>query len=147
MFILSLRSETYVSETCISEMAVSETIISEIETAVGKEVGGYLTKLEDDYNIVTKHLPILTESSSKNVHYEIDDAFFRFWFRFIHKYNYMIEIGKYENLQKLIRRDYATFSGQALERYFRQKLAEEADITRIGSWWDHHTSKQFAEES
>lgn len=109
---------------------------NEIETAVGKEVGGYLSKLEDDYNIVTKHVPIFNEGSAKNVHYEIDDAFFRFWFRFIHKYNYMIEIGKYESLRQVITRDYTTFSGHALERYFRQKLAEEADITRIGNWWD-----------
>lgn len=72
----------------------------------------------------------------KNVHYELDDAFFRFWFRFIHKYNYMIEIGKYEGLKEIIWRDYTTFSGFALERYFRQKFIEEKDITRIGAWWD-----------
>lgn len=109
---------------------------NEIETAVGKDVGGYLTRLEDDYNLITKHTPFLSGGTSKNVHYELDDAFFRFWFRFIHKYNYMIEIGKYESLREIIRRDYTTFSGVALERYFRQKLAEESDITRIGSWWD-----------
>lgn len=120
----------------LSAIASGRNTRNEIETAIGKEVGGYLTKLEDDYNLVTKHTPFLSESATKNVHYELDDAFFRFWFRFIHKYNYMIEIGKYDRLKDVINRDYTTFSGQALERYFRQKLAEEADITRIGNWWD-----------
>ena len=109
---------------------------NEIETAVGKEVGGYLTKLEDEYNLVTKHLPVLTPNSQKNVHYELDDMFFKFWFRFIHKYNYMLEIGKNDNLREVIHRDYNTYSGHVLEHYFKHKLAEEEDITRLGSWWD-----------
>lgn len=109
---------------------------NEIETAVGKEVGGYLSKLEDDYNLISKHLPVLTPNSKKNVHYELDDIFFRFWFRFIHKYNYMLEIGRYDKLREVIDRDYTAYSGHILERYFQQKLAEEADITRLGNWWD-----------
>lgn len=120
----------------LSAIASGRNTRNEIETAVGKEVGGYLTKLEDDYNLVSKHMPFLSVSTTKNVHYELDDVFFRFWFRFIHKYNYMIEIGKYDSLREVVRRDYTTFSGHALETYFRQKLAEEADVTRIGNWWD-----------
>lgn len=120
----------------LSAIASGRNTRNEIETAVGKEVGGYLSKLEDDYSIITKHLPVLTPNSQKNVHYEIDDMFFRFWFRFIHKYNYMLEIGKYDKLREVIARDYTTYSGFVLERYFQQKLAEEADITRLGNWWD-----------
>ena len=33
-------------------------------------------------------------------------------------------------------RDYAAFSGFALERYFREKFIESAKWTRLGSWWD-----------
>lgn len=120
----------------LSAIASGRNTRNEIETAVGKEVGGYLSKLEDDYNLITKHLPVLTPNSQKNIHYELDDMFFRFWFRFIHKYNYMLEIGKYDKLREVIMRDYTTYSGHALERYFQQKLAEEADITRLGNWWD-----------
>lgn len=120
----------------LSAIASGRNTRNEIETAVGKEVGGYLSKLEDDYNLITKHLPILTANSQKNVHYELDDMFFRFWFRFIHKYNYMLEIDKYDKLREVVKRDYNTYSGFVLERYFQQKLAEEADITRLGNWWD-----------
>lgn len=120
----------------LSAIASGRNTRNEIETAVGKEVGGYLSKLEDDYTLITKRLPVLTPNSQKNVHYEIDDMFFKFWFRFIHKYNYMLEIGKYDKLREVIERDYTTYSGHVLERYFQQKLAEEADITRLGNWWD-----------
>ena len=120
----------------LSAIASGRNTRNEIETAVGKEVGGYLTKLEDEYNLVTKHLPILTPNSQKNVHYELDDMFFKFWFRFIHKYNYMLEIGKYDKLREVINRDYSTYSGHVLEHYFKHKLSEEADITRLGNWWD-----------
>jgi hypothetical protein len=33
-------------------------------------------------------------------------------------------------------RDYPTFSGRILERYFRNKLIEEGVYTRIGGFWD-----------
>ncbi len=33
-------------------------------------------------------------------------------------------------------RDYAVFSGLALEKYFRAKFMESGDYTRIGGWWN-----------
>ncbi len=128
--------ESSIYSSILSAIASGRNTRNEIETAVGKEVGGYLSKLEDDYNLITKHLPVLTPNSQKNVHYELDDMFFKFWFRFIHKYNYMLEIGKYDKLKEIVMRDYTSYSGHALERYFQQKLAEEANITRLGNWWD-----------
>ncbi len=120
----------------LSAIASGRNTRNEIETAVGKEVGGYLSRLEEEYGLITKHLPVLTPNSQKNVHYELDDMFFRFWFRFVHKYGYMLEIGRYDKLREVVRRDYLTYSGHVLERYFQQKLAEEGDVTRLGNWWD-----------
>lgn len=76
------------------------------------------------------------KSSSKNMRYFIEDNFFTFWFRFIYKYNYMIEVEAYSQLRTIIERDYETFTGITLERYFRSKLIEAHDITRMGNWWD-----------
>lgn len=120
----------------LTAIATGRNTRNEIETAVGKQVGGYLSKLEDEYNLISKHIPIFSSVTQKNVHYEINDMFFRFWFRFIHRYNYMLEIGKYDKLREVIERDYATYSGFVLENYFKQKLSDEANITRLGSWWD-----------
>ena len=39
-------------------------------------------------------------------------------------------------LKDIINRDYETFSGLMLERYFKRVLIESKEYTRIGSWWD-----------
>ena len=39
-------------------------------------------------------------------------------------------------MREIINRDYDTFSGFALERYFRELFIESGDWTRIGAWWD-----------
>lgn len=120
----------------LSAIARGKTTRSSVEQLIGKEIGGYLTKLEDDYGIISKKQPLFEKSASKNVRYSIDDNFFMFWFRFIYKYNYIFEIEGYEQVKSIILRDYETFSGLMLERYFRDKLIEAKQYTRIGGWWD-----------
>ena len=109
---------------------------SEIEDVIGKEVGGYLTNLEKDYELIAKRQPLFEKSATKNVRYELDDVFYSFWFRFIFKYSYIIEIENYGKLQEIIGRDYNTFSGLMLERYFRRVAIESEEYTRLGRWWD-----------
>ena len=48
----------------------------------------------------------------------------------------MLEIENYDSLKTIINRDYETFSGLMLERYFRRVLIERKTYTRIGGWWD-----------
>ena len=120
----------------LSAIARGKTSRAEIEDVIGKEIGGYLTKLENDYEIISKRQPLFEKSSTKNVRYTIGDNFFTFWFRFIFKYNYMIEVENYEGLKAIVNRDYEVFSGMMLERYFKQALIESHAYTRIGSWWD-----------
>ena len=109
---------------------------TEIENVVGREIGGYLTNLEHEYELLKKRQPMFEKSSSKNVRYELDDAFYCFWFRFVFKYSYIIEIENYQKLKEIIMRDYDTFSGLMLERYFYAKAVESGQFTRIGRWWD-----------
>lgn len=109
---------------------------SEIEDIIGKEIGGYLTNLEKEYELIAKRQPMFEKSSTKNVRYELDDVFYTFWFRFIYKYNYILEIENYAKLQEIIERDYDTFSGLMLERYFHRVFMETGKYTRIGRWWD-----------
>lgn len=120
----------------LSAIARGKTSRSEIESVVGREIGGYLTKLENDYEVIAKKQPLFEKSSTKNVRYTIEDNFFIFWFRFIYKYSYMLEIDNYESMKAIINRDYETFSGLMLERYFRRVLIERQAYTRIGGWWD-----------
>ena len=107
-----------------------------IEDIIGKEVGGYLTNLENEYELIAKRQPLFEKSQNKNVRYELNDEFYCFWFRFIFKYNYILEIENYAKLRKIIERDYDSFSGLMLERYFRSVAIESGKFTRIGRWWD-----------
>lgn len=120
----------------LTAIASGYTARAEIETEVGKEIGGYMTRLEDTYNLITKRQPMLEKTANKNMRYQIMDNFLRFWFRFFYKYSYIVQLDAYEKLRDVVRRDYSTFSGLALERYFCAKLAESKAFTRISSWWD-----------
>ena len=109
----------------------------EIETAIGvKEVGGYLNKLDKDYGIICQMRPIFSKPATKTVMYYISDNFLTFWFRFCYKYMNYIESGSIDLLKKVVIRDYSTFSGLMLERYFRQQAKESGKYTDIGNFWD-----------
>lgn len=116
---------------------------SEIEDVIGKEIGGYLTNLEKDYELIAKRQPLFEKSVTKNVRYELDDVFYSFWFRFVFKYSYIIEIENYAKLQEIVLRDYNTFSGLMLERYFYRVAVESEKYTRLGRWWDRRGENEI----
>lgn len=99
-------------------------------------IGSYITRLEKYYGLIKSHQPIFAKQNSKNVRYKLNDQFLTFWFRFIYKYQTYIENGSYTQLARIIERDYDSFSGFALERYFENKLRESGRYTRIGKFWD-----------
>lgn len=87
------------------------------------------------------------KSATKNVRYEQDDVFYTFWFRFIFKYSYIIEIENYGKLQEIISRDYNTFSGLVLEWYFHCVAMESEEYTRLGRWWGRKGEKLIFKKS
>ena len=122
--------------TLLAAISAGQTTSAELKNLLGTEVGGFLAKLEDQYSIVEKKQPIFAKQTSKNAHFQIDDCFFRFWFRFVHKLNYLNELGRRDRMRDIAERDFDVFSGYALERYFTAKIVEDKGCTRIGSWWD-----------
>lgn len=120
----------------LSAIASGQTEYSQIKNAVGTEVGGFLAKLESEYGLVKRKLPILAKAGQKQSTYEIDDCFFRFWFRFIWKDADLRELHRFDVLQDIALRDFDVFSGFALERYFHWKFLEELRYTRMDAWWD-----------
>ena len=121
----------------LTAIACGKTLRSEIESSTGvRELGGYLKRLESDYEIIRKTQPLFAKSQAKNARYAINDEFYRFWFRYIARYGAAIELGAYDRIRALIERDWTTFTGKALERYFMAKLGETGNYTRIGGWWD-----------
>lgn len=122
--------------TILASIASGRTTFAEIKNELGLEVGGFLTKLEDDYSLIAKKQPLFEKTGNKNSHYQIDDCFFRFWFRFVFKYQYLVELGRFDELRALVKRDLNVFCGYSLERYFYWKFVEETSYTRMGGWWD-----------
>ena len=120
----------------LDQIAHGDVTQGEIEAALGvKSLGGQLKVLEEKYGIVQKKRPVGAKEGSQTVRYEIGDNFFRFWFRYIHRYSSLIEIGNLPALEKIMQEDYTTFSGIALERWFRRKMMESYRYKVIGGWW------------
>jgi len=120
----------------LSAVASGHTRFAEIENDLGMEVGTYIANLNERYELMSRTLPIFAKKGGKNSAYHIDDCFFRFWFRFVFRHQWLISLGRWDALRDIVRREFPAFSGYALELYFRWKIAEESSCTAIGSWWN-----------
>ena len=129
--------------TILAAISSGQTTSAEIKNLLGVEVGGYLAKLESQYGIIAKKQPLFEKVSAKNCHYQIDDCFFRFWFRFVFKNRYLQELGRYDRMRELAERDFDSFAGYSLERYFQWKMQEDASFTRMGGWWDRRGENEI----
>jgi len=119
----------------LSLIASSKTSRSEIESVLEKNVGGFLDKLENEYQIISSVRPIFSKPGARNVKYLIGDNFLNFWFRFVYKHLNALEIGNYSYVKNIVLRDYETYSGLFLEKYFREKLALTGNYSQIGRYW------------
>jgi len=117
-------------------IASSKTSRTEMESILGGSVGGFLDRLENEYQIIEKVKPIFAKPNSRKIKYQIKDNFLNFWFRFIYKNRSAIEIGNYEYVKEIVRRDFDTFSGYMLERYFRQQFQESGNYSMVGNYWE-----------
>lgn len=116
---------------------------SEIDSVIQKNTGAYLQNLQKIFGITEQIRPLLSKSESRNTRWQIIDEYMLFYFRFIYSHQDLIELGNYDMLKQLILRDYETFSGKTLERYFTAKLKEEGNITKIGGWWDRKAMNEI----
>jgi AAA+ ATPase superfamily predicted ATPase len=120
----------------LSLISSSKTSRTEIESILGKNVGGYLDRLENEYTIIKRVKPIFAKEGSRTLKYEIIDNFFDFWFRFIYKNRSAIEIENYAYIKSIVKRDFATYSGRFLEKYFTEKLKASGKYSTIGTYWE-----------
>lgn len=117
-----------------------------IESALGGvTVAGHLKRLIEDYSLIKRVRPIMAKPRSQNVQYEIADNFLRFWFNYFDRNQTLVELNNYEHLRKIVMSDYPTFSGLALEKWFRLKMMESRQYADIGSWWERKKGKDANE--
>lgn len=117
-------------------ISVGKTARSEIESMLESDVGGYFERLERDYAIIAKYKPINAKPNSRSQKYRIIDNFLNFWFRFIYRNRSAIETGNFEYVKDIVKRDYSTYCGKMLERFYHDLFAETNQYNRIGSYWD-----------
>jgi uncharacterized protein len=120
----------------LSLIASSKTSRSEIESIIQKNIGGYLDRLEKDYQIIKSVKPIFARENSRNQKYYINDNFLNFWFRFVYKNQSAIEMGNFKYVKEIVSRDFNTYSGRFLERWFINKLENSDEYSIVGSYWN-----------
>ena len=127
----------------LSLIASSKTSRTDIESILEKNVGGYLNRLEKDYNIIKSVRPLFSKPTARVQKYFIEDNFLNFWFRFIYKYRSTIEIGNYKYVSEIVERDFNTYSGRFLEKYFIEKLALTKQYSLIGNYWESRNKNEI----
>jgi len=127
----------------LSLIASSKTSRSEIESVLQKNISGYLERLDKDYGVIKPIKPINAKPNSKIQKYEIVDNFINFWFRFIYKYQSIVEAGNFKTLGEIILRDFSTYKGKYLEKYFREVFIELGIYTKIGNYWERDNKNEI----
>ncbi|MEQ1746253.1 MAG: ATP-binding protein [Saprospiraceae bacterium] len=127
----------------LSLLASSKTSRGEVESVLQRDIGGYLQRLEHDYQIIRRVQPVFSKPGGKNMKYEIEDNFLNFWFRFLYKNKGAVEIGNFTYLTNLIKRDFPTYSGRLLEKFCAEKLALSGEWSEIGSYWESGFANQI----
>ena len=120
----------------LSLIASSITDRGQIESFLKMDIGGYLERLEKEYNIITRNRPFGAKEGSRSNKYKIADNFLNFWFRFIYKYRSAVEIGNLDYIRGIVERDYETFSGIVLEKYFLARMIESKEFSNIQGYWN-----------
>lgn len=134
----------------LHSLAAGKTRPNEIAQDAGvaaSSVGKYLDVLRR-MRIVRREAPVTEarpERSRKGL-YRLDDAFLRFWFRYVYPNRSVLEAGgSRQVLDAVVRPDLDTFMGAPYEEICRQHLLAEGPRLlgwpplRIGRYWDHRT--------
>jgi len=117
-------------------IALGKTSRNDIESLLEKNIGGHLERLDTIYGIISQYKSIDAKPQSRNVRYKINDNFLQFWFRFIHKNKSAVELGNFKYLRDVITRDYTTYAGIVLEKFFHALFRESGKFNKIGSYWE-----------
>ena len=115
-------------------MAEGKTSRSEIESILEKNIGGYLEKLEIDYELICKNRPVGAKPTGKIQKYHIKDNFLKFWFRFIQKNRSALENNNYVYIKKYFNKNIPTYKGLMLEKMYQEIYKESAKFNIIGNY-------------
>ncbi|HIJ96849.1 MAG TPA: ATP-binding protein [Desulfuromonadales bacterium] len=107
-------------------------------------ISRYLDELVSEYGVLERRSPVTaTTKDHKGGRYHIADHFLKFWFRYIHKNQTLVEIGATERLADKIDEDLTNFQGWVFEEMVREILINRNNekivpflFDRISGFWD-----------
>lgn len=117
-------------------LSVGKTSRPEIESILERDVGGYMEKLEENYHLIYRILLFDEKPASRLLKFAIKDPFLNFWFRFFYRNRSAIELKNFNYIINIIDRDYSTYCGKFLERFFIELIAQHKKYNRIGTYWE-----------
>lgn len=117
-------------------MAEGKTSRSEIESILEKNIGGYLEKLEIDYDLINKNRPVGAKPTGKVQKYHIKDNFLKFWFRFVQKNRSALENNNYAYIKKYFDKNIPSYKGPMLEKMYQEIYKESEEFNIIGNYWE-----------
>jgi len=141
--IQDLGKEYTVYFSILSLIANGFTSRPEIESVLQIPIGGYITRLERIYGIIKRRRPAFSKEKTTAIRFYLADHFFRFWFRFVFKYQEMVEANNLPALRQIVDRDYKTFAGLTLEDLLREQLREKQQFTQIGNYWERGNKNEI----
>jgi AAA+ ATPase superfamily predicted ATPase len=117
------------------------------ETGLEKNVlTKYLMTLER-LQIIEKEVPVTEEAPQKSRKglYSITDNFFRFWFQYVFPYKSDLEIQRYDEVLRRMRKSFKILESWTYETVCRQTVQDLRDslfaFERVGKWWE--TNKEI----
>ncbi len=117
-------------------MSEGRTSRTELESILEKNIGGYLEKLEVDYDLINKRKPVGAKPTGKIQKYYIKDNFLKFWFRFVQKNRSALENNNYDYLKKYLSKNIPTYKGPVLENMYQEIFKEKSEFNIIGNYWE-----------
>lgn len=134
--------EPAVYNSIITSIAEGYTKLNEISTKNGLESGACIKYIRTltELGIITRETPV-TEKKGKKTIYQIEDNFFRFWYRFIPKNIPAIVSGKIEtSFDRSVKSKLHDYMGLVFEKMCRDYLMRYSDdlpfdIAETGQWW------------
>ena len=108
---------------------------NELQDHFEGQISGQLQRLETYYELINKSAPLLGQSNQRGLRFKMNDRFLMFWFSFIHGQQEKIEANNFVGLKEGFKKQYADFSGRALEQFFLEKLRESGQYSALGQWW------------
>jgi hypothetical protein len=113
----------------------------EIEARLGINVGGHLSKLESQYDLVSRERPAFADPQSRGVvRYGIKDISLEFFMRYVWANASLLSAGNFDAMKERVADGLEDWLDTVQVRYFQRKVSEESEWEHVGGWWGRKAS-------